>query len=79
LNLPLAVLAIFMTMRWLRRLTDWTKQKSFDIAALGAALMKWNLPLWNGLTGSAIAGCWSQSEIFHRLNPKWHIIANWRS
>jgi hypothetical protein len=58
---------------------DYTKQRSFGIAAHGAILMKWNLLPWIGLTGSTTDGYWSQLEIFRRLNLKWHIIANWKS
>ena len=76
LKLLLAVSAILMTMRWPKQLTDYTRQRSYGIAAPGAILMKWNLLPWNGLTGSTIAGYWSRLEIFHRQNLKWHIIAN---
>ena len=79
LKLLLAVLAILTTMRWLRQLMDYTKQRSFGIAAHGAIFVKWNLLPWSGLTGSTIADYWNQLEIFHRQNLKWHIIANWRS
>ena len=41
-----------MIMQWLKRLTVYIRQKSYDVAAHGATLMKWNLPHWNGLTGS---------------------------
>jgi hypothetical protein len=63
-------------MRWLKRLMDYTKQRSYGIAGPGALSMKWNLPLWNGWIVSTIAGYWSRLEIFHRLNSKWQIIAN---
>jgi hypothetical protein len=37
--------ASLMTIRWPKRLTYYTGQKSSGIAALGAILKKWNLPL----------------------------------
>lgn len=44
-------------LRWLKRLTDYAGQKSFNIARPpGAIVKKWNLSSWSGLAGSVIAG-----------------------
>ena len=60
-----------MTMRWPKQLMDYTRPKSFGIAAPGAASKKWNLLPWNGWTGSIIADYWSRLEIFRQRNLKW--------
>ena len=51
----LAVSEIPMTIRWPRRSTASSKQKSSTAADLGAALKLSNTPHWNGLIGSTTA------------------------
>lgn len=42
-------------------------------------LMRSNTRLWDGSTGSIIAGCWSRLATCRRRNWKWRTIANTRS
>ena len=72
-----AALEIHMTTPSLKPSTGFTKPKLFTVAGHSAVSKLWNLPRWNGWTGSTIEGCWNPSAIFRPPRLKKNIMPCW--